>query len=712
MTLRSLWRRRGIRIALGIVGMVVVWPLLRLGFFMPAPPRPDDATFVQAQRVRILRDTYGVPHVFGDSDADAAFGAAYANAEDDFPTVQDIFAASRGKLGLLHLSKLALQNDYYVQLIRVEEQLVAGYASLPADVREVLDGYARGLNLYAYLHPKQADGRLFPMTGRDIAAGFLHKLPLMLGFTATLADLDKDEPKHVGAKIASRQGGAQDEFLGSNAHAVLGSRASDGVTRLNINSHQPWAGPVAWYEMQIASNQGWNMTGGTFPGAPFILHGHNDELGWAHTVNHPDLVDVYELVREGEHGYRYDGGVRQLESRQAVLPLDIGFFTLSLHKEVLWAEQGPAFETKHGTYAIRYAGIERGLSAIVQWFRMNKAHSLEQWKSAMAVAGIPMFNTVYADRSHIYYVYNALMGKRPEGFDYQSILPGDRSDLVFREYLPFAELPQVENPASGFVHSCNGSPFHAAGPVGSPEDHYSATYGIDHVDWNRTLRTLTLLGGDAKITPEAFDKMKFDRAYDRRSTMFNHVLDPLFASFVAKSADETRAMQLLREWDGDCQPESAAATIAILTYKSVDPEMRGEGDPHFDDPAAGLRDTLTWLKNGYGTVEVPLAQVQRLRRGSLDLGVAGGPDVMAAVYATREKKTLLGTQGDSYILLVDFDDAGVRSRSISNYGTSTHEDSPHYADQAPLFVRQELKPAWRTETEIRAHLEREYHPGE
>jgi penicillin amidase/acyl-homoserine-lactone acylase len=712
MTLRGFWKRRSVRIALGVLCVLVIWPVVRMQFFRAVPTRPDAATFQQAQRVRILRDSYGVPHVFGHSDADAAFGAAYANAEDDFGTVQDIFAAARGKLGLLHLSKLALQNDYYVQLVRVEEQLDAGYTRLPEDVRSVLDGYARGLNLYAYLHPKEADGRLFPMTGRDIAAGFLHKLPLMLGFPIALAELDKDEPKHVGSKLAMRSDDGFEQLIGSNAHAVLGSRSSDGVTRLNVNSHQPWEGPVAWYEMQIASTEGWNMTGGTFPGAPFILHGHNDTLGWAHTVNHPDVVDVYELVRDGATGYRYDGGVHQLESRQAELPLDIGFFTLTLHKEVLWAEQGPAFETKHGTYALRYAGIERGLVAIEQWFRMNKAKNLDEWKAAMALQGIPMFNTVYADRSHVYYLYNALMGKRPEGFDYHQVLPGDRSDVVWREYMSFVDLPQVENPPSGYVHSCNGSPFTAAGPIGSPQDHYSATFGIDHQDWNRTFRTLMLLGGEGKITPEAFAKMKFDRAYDKRSTMYTHVLDPLLATFVPKTPDETRAIQLLREWDGDCAPGSAAATIAILTYKSVDPEIRGEGDPHIDDPAAGLRDTLAWLKSGYGSIEVPLENVQRLRRGALDLGVAGGPDVMAALYATREKKKLLGTQGDSYILMVDFDEAGAHSRAISNYGASNRKDSPHYADQAPLFVRQELRPVWRTEADIRQHLDREYHPGE
>ena len=708
MKLPGPFRKRWVRVALALLCVLAVWPLVRTHWLLPKPPRPDAATYAHAKRVRILRDTYGVPHVFGESDADAAFGAAYANAEDDFLTVQDIFAASRGKLGLLHASKLALQNDYYVQLVRVREQLDAGYNQLPADVRAVLDGYARGLNLYAYLHPGEADGRLYPMTGRDIAAGFLHKLPLMLGFPGVLGKLDEDRPLHVGATLA--QNGSPD-FPGSNAQAVLGTRSSDGVTRLNVNSHQPWEGPVAWYEMQIASNEGWNMTGGTFPGAPFILHGHNQTLGWAHTVNHPDVIDVYEITREGNDGYRFDGGVRPLQRAVAELPLDVGFFTLTLHKDVLWTEQGPAFEGKQGLYAIRYAGIERGLVAIEQWYRMNRAKSFDEWRAAMALGGIPMFNTVYADRHHAYYVYNALMGVRPDGFDYTKLLPGDRSDVVFHDYLPYAELPQVLDPPTGFVQSCNGSPFNAAGPA-SIEDHYPATFGIDHRDWNRSLRSLSLLGGSDSITPQAFERMKFDRAYDRRSTMYTHVIDPLLATFEPKTPDETRALELLRGWDGDCAPDSAAATLAILTYKSGDSEIRGEGDPHFDDVGAALRDSIAWLHESFGRVDVKLADAQRLRRGRVDLGVGGGPDVMAATYAKRENTRLVGMQGDSYILLVDFTDDGPHSRSISNYGASNRALSPHYADQAPLFVKQELKPVWRTEAEIRQHLEREYHPGE
>ncbi|HEY2515878.1 MAG TPA: penicillin acylase family protein [Polyangiaceae bacterium] len=692
-----------------------VWPFARARLFLPSPPRPDDATFAEATRVRILRDTFGVAHVFGQTDADAAFGMAYAHAEDNFATIQDVLAAARGRLALLHLSKLAIENDYYAQLVGVREQVDAQYETLAPDVRAMLDGYARGLNLYAYLHPRKADGRFFPVSGRDVAGGFLHKLPIMCGFTSVLGAVMGDKPLHVGDRVAALDGPPPDASPGSNSHAVAAWRSTDGVARLNVNSHQPWEGPVAWYEIQIHSDEGWNMTGGTFPGAPFLLHGHNDHLGWAHTVNDPDLVDVYELVRDPArpHAYRYDGGSRDLEVRQASIAIDLRWFTLTVHKEVLGAVQGPAIETDHGLYAIRYAGIGENVRAVEQWFRMNKARSRAEWLSAMAIQGIPMFNTTYADRESIAYVYNALLPLRKPGFDYRAVLPGDRSDVVFHDYLPFAKLPQVDNPPSGFVQNCNGTPFQTTTGEGNPNpDAYPPEMGVDRDVTNRTLRSLTLLGRPGPISPEDFFRMKFDRFYDRRAAIYTKLLDPLFATFRPQNADEARAIALLRAWNGEAAGESPAATIAILTYKSFDPSIRNVGDPSFPTPDEALRDTVKWLKAGYGRVDVPLEEVQRLRHGKVDLPIGGGPDVLNATYTERRDHHLVGTQGDSYVLLVDFTAEGPRSRSIINYGASADPSSPHYADQAPQFVKHELKPAWRILDEIRAHLEREYRPGD
>src|SRR5258708_37199722 len=296
------------KVLLGVVAFalaLVAWQRIRHSL-RPRPGPPSLAALAQAQRVRILRDKWGVPHVFGQSDADAAFGLAYAHAEDDWPTIQGALAAARGQLGLLLLSKTAIGNDYYAQLVRVREQVDEQYGALPSDYRAVLEGYASGLALYCSLHPDEADGRLFPISGRDVAAGFVHKIPLMIGMAKVLQAIDGGPERRAGDALAleSIPPGPY-EIIASNEHAVLARRSTDGITRLNVNSTQPWEGPVSWYEAQIHSEAGWNMTGGTFPGAPVILHGHNDHLGWAHTNNAPHQIDVYRLETDDRRPGQY-----------------------------------------------------------------------------------------------------------------------------------------------------------------------------------------------------------------------------------------------------------------------------------------------------------------------------------------------------------------------------------------------------------------------
>ena len=181
------WKSRALFAAAALAAALLVVPPARRA--LRAPPPLTAGQRAQASRVRILRDSYGVPHIFGQSDGDAAFGLAYAHAEDDWPTLQAILAASRGQLGLLQISKTALSNDYYAQLIDVAGQVEAQYPKLPEDLQKVLEGYAAGLNAYAALHPGEADARLLPLTGRDIAGGFAHKLPLMFDLPGTLRAL-------------------------------------------------------------------------------------------------------------------------------------------------------------------------------------------------------------------------------------------------------------------------------------------------------------------------------------------------------------------------------------------------------------------------------------------------------------------------------------------------------------------------------------------
>ena len=684
---------------LGAAGLaLLVWPA----------PRVDPARLLPTRHydVRILRDTWGVPHVFGRTDPDVAYGLAWAHSEDDFQTIQGALLAARGRLATV-LGRAGAPNDYMVQLLRISEVVETGYErDLAPETRALCEAYADGINHYAALHPDQAMAELYPARGRDLVAGFVHKTPLFFGLDGVLRGLL--EPTASPSPPATP--------TGSNTFAVAPSRSADGFTRLAINSHQPWAGPVAWYEAHLHSETGWDAVGGLFPGVPLILHGHNRNLGWAHTVNKPDLIDLYALEMNPAQPtqYKLDGAWRELEVRSAAIRVKIlGPLSWTAHREVLWSVHGPVVRGPRGVFAIRIAGYG-DVRHIEQWYRMNKASRFEEWLDAMRMNALPMFNVGYADREgHIYYVYNGRLPRRPEGYDWAGIVPGNTSRTLWTESLPFDGLPQVKDPPSGFVQNCNSSPFQTTLGPGNPEEAaYSRTLGIETRMTNRSRRALELLGADEQITREEFDRYKFDVQYSTAS-MVAEGLGRLLAAPAPADALARQAQQLLRGWDLAATAESRTTALALMALMPTDEPEAGAA------PTPVLLQRLTaaahLLQEKFGRIDVPWHEVLRLRHGLVDIGLSGGPDLLHAVYGRPGADgRIAGVAGDSYILLVEWDGQGrVSSRSIQPYGSATLEArSPHYADQAPLFAAGRLKPVWMEESDIRAHLEREYRPGE
>ena len=458
--------------------------------------------------VNIYRDTWGVPHIFGEKDKDTAYGLAYAHAEDDFKTIQDILLGLRGKLATVY-GKDGAPNDYMVQLLRIWEVVESHYEyDLAEDVRSICEGYADGLNHYAVLHPNKVVKGLFPVSGKDIVAGFVHRTPLMFGLDRVLGKLVSSEKPEFAVDYKTIKSGPFDQtLLGSNVVAVAPSRSADGYTRIAINSHQPWTGPVAWYEAHLHSEEGWNMNGGLFPGSPVIFVGHNENIGWSHTVNSPDLIDVYELEIHPEDKNRYfiHGRWEELEVREALITVKLwGPFKWTIKRETLWSVQGPVIRNPHGTYAVRFSGYGE-IRQVEQWFRMNKSRNLEEFGEAMSMLALPMFNTLYADKNgNLYYVYNALLPIRSSGnYDWKGIIPGNTAYSMWRGYLPFDELPQVVNPKSGFLQNCNSTPFLATNGDDNPDkSFYPQNFGIELFQTNRALRAHETFGSDKSITRE------------------------------------------------------------------------------------------------------------------------------------------------------------------------------------------------------------------
>ncbi|MEE9608960.1 MAG: acylase, partial [Myxococcota bacterium] len=619
--------------------------------------------------------------------------------------------AARGQLAAVN-GREAAPNDYMVQLLRIWDAIDARYETeLSPRTRALLEAYADGIGHYAALHPEQVQPGFTPVSGRDVVAGFSHKMPLFFGVGRVLGELVAEEDE--GPRPPPRAAAA-----GSNAFAVAPSRSADGRTRLLVNSHQPWEGPVAWYEVHLHSEEGWDMVGGVFPGSPVVLHGHNRNLGWAHTVNAPDLIDVYalEVHPQDPERYRFDGVWRRVEVRPAPIRVKLlGPFYWTFQREVWWSLHGPVLRGPRGTHAIRYAGWG-DLRIVEQWYRMNKARDFAEWKEAMGVAALPMFNTVYADRvGNIYYVYNARLPLRAEGYDWSSPVPGNTSETLWTDYLPFDELPQVEAPPSGFVQSCNSSPYQTTLGPGNPQPgDFAANLGIERKMTNRSLRALELLGSDESISAVEFERYKFDMAYSRGSDV-GRLVEEILEAPVSEDPLVRDAVEVLRAWDLRTDPDNRSAAIGVL---SIQPVLTATGPGGRRAEAPELMQSLARvaraLLEAHGRIDVPWREVNRLRRGELDLGLGGGPDVLHAVYGGELRDgRVAGRAGDCYVLLVEWGPDGVSSRSIHQYGSATlDERSRHYADQAPLFVQRELKPVWMDLADIRAHLEREYRPGE
>ncbi len=685
--------------------------------------RPGSAESLQSiadkYDVRILRDSWGVPHIFGKTDADVAFGLAYAHAEDDFETIQDSLLASRGKLASVYGKKSA-PIDYMVHLFRIWDVVNEKYETdLSPEVRAICEAAADGANYYAALHRKEVKPGVMPITGKDIVAGFVQKVPLFYGVDDALKEIMRPKRKqNVSEKSATSSQLSFPGFampIGSNTFAVAPRRSADGKARIAINSHQPWEGPVAWYEVHLHSEEGWDMVGGVFPGSPVIHHGHNRHLGWAHTVNRPDLTDVYvlEINPENRNQYKFDGEWRDLEVRMAPIKVKLfGPITWTVRREALWSVHGPVIRRPHGTYAIRYAGMG-DIRQIEQWYRMNKARNFSEWQDAMRMRAVPCFNCGYADREgNIYYVYNALFPVRAEGYDWQQYLPGDTSETLWTEYLPFDEMPQVKNPASGFVQNCNSSPFQTTiGPENPRPEDYSPTLGIETHMTNRALRALELLSSDESITEKEFYRYKYDMAYSMQSDVARLVKE-LLELPASKDPVLQEAIEVLGKWDLRTNPDNTSAAIGVLTAEPVLMARYLGREPR--DMWKTFVDVAHKLKKAHGRIDVPWSRVNRLRRGSLDLGMGGGPDVLHAVYSSRlTNGTITGGGGDCYVLIATWDEDDVSSRSIHQFGSATiDKTSPHYADQSILFAKRLMKPVWLDEEEIRANLECEYRPGE
>ena len=692
----------------------------------------DYLTLGDKYQVVIERDHLGVPHVIGERDVDAAFGFAYAQAEDNWQIIHDTIPFYRGTNAAIN-GKDAATVDFLVQWLGIWETIDRDYETqLKPETRAWIGAFVDGINYYAALHPEQTNPSIFPLTEKDVVAGYMLRHLLFYGFDASITELfepQRQRPVSRGPADADQQARPIAEGVtignlpvGSNAIAVSAPFTIDGATRLAINSHQPTTGPVAWYEAHIQSKEGLNVMGGLFPSSATIGVGFTENLAWGATVNKPDLVDIYVLDMDPNDPMRYelDGEWQSLEVKDIEIEVKLfGFLPWTVTEVGLKSEHGPVIQNDHGTYAVRYAGMGE-VRQLEQWLAMSKAQNFEQWRDAMRIQAFASFNFVYADREgNTMFVHNSLTPKRLPSYDWTQYLPGDDSRLIWQDYMAFDDLPQVINPASGYIHSANQTPFRVSAEADNPnKDDYGIGDGFPTRMTNRADRGLELLAELESISEQQFFDIKHDKKYSVNSRAYAYLQQAASADLSDIQSDNLQSYQdaqtLITNWDlsTDIENRGAALSACVLGGEWLS-EQRGIDAPKALDELIRCTDLLMSTS---GRIDPLWGDVNRHVRGDLNVPVAGGPDTLRAIYGMGMEKDgyLTNVAGDGLYYQVSWDAQGdLKVRGVHQYGSATlDETSPHYADQAEDYANEILHDPLFDDARRQSKIERRYRPGE
>ncbi len=670
---------------------------------------------IDVSRIDIVRDSFGVPHIFAPTDEEVAYGLAWATGEDDFKTAQELLLVVRGKLGEVNGKNGAILDFmYYILDVDhvVEEQYETAYSP---KFKKILNHYAQGLNAYAAAHPEELlHKKLFPINEKDLVKSYTLTL-------AMLANVYIDIQKIFGDFIADYEGSLPE---GSNAFAYSSKKTTDGKAYLIVNSHQPLQGLFSWYEVHVCSEEGWNFLGGTFPGgaAPFL--GTNENLGWANTLNHPDFTDVYKLQMHptDKLKYKFDDGWETLEPIVAKVKVKVGFLKIPIKKTFYRSKYGPTIKNDNGYYSLRFvSGLD--IRASEQTYRMNKASNYTEFMEAMKMQAHPCTNLIYADREdNIYYISNGLFPKRNPKYNWTGVLPGNTSETLWSTdyFYPLDSLPQYLNPKAGYLFNTNNTCFNATGPLENL-DHtkFNPTFSYELEDNNRSIRAQELISQYDRVSYEDVKKIKFDNIFNEY--LFTSGCENLFmltALDPAKYPDIADAIAVGRDWNRSSDVDNKEAAFLFFAFyelsaKLVERASIYECNAFYEaEYVEALRNAKKHMLKHFGTLRVPLGDVQKLVRGDKVLPVGGGPDVLGAnttePYKNGMRKSFVG---DSYIMMCQYNKDGVEIETIHSYGASSKPDSPHYNDQMDLFVKNEFKPMTLDKATIYKDAKRIYHPG-
>jgi acyl-homoserine lactone acylase PvdQ len=722
-----------------LIGLCLVAPTSESGFSLMVTNSQDEL-------ITIHRDEWGVPHIYGPTDASVVFGVAYAQAEDNWWQVEDNFVRAIGRGAELY-GEDTLLDDYLARGLEIPRRSIEEYQSAPDRMRRLYDAYAAGFNYFLERHP-DTERRLLdrvepwftlalirfkyhhneylgyaglrrPHSQRALARAHIGATG---GNGRQPSELGRERPSLAWNANESAPNG--ERALGSNEWAVAGSRTASGHPMLLINPHVSFFGLSTYNEVHVASDEGLVFSGLTRFGFMLPYMGNSDHLGWAYTDNYGDHGDLYlEQIDTVGSRYMYGRVWRELTSWTEAINVRTANGLERREYRFDKTHHGPilGFTEDGRSLAVRLAKLDEG-GWFEQWYGMMRARSLQEWRSSLALLNVPYMNTMYADRDgNILYVYNHAIPRRSAEYDWSLPVDGSDPGTEWQGYHSLDELPQFLNPESGYLQNTNSDPFMATEGIELDREDFP-TYMVGPETDNRraqnSRRVLRALNG---ITLDDFAHA----VLDTRLIAADEWLDRLFAAFESlESGDPTRdrldkPIATLREWDREAGKSSVATTLFVLWANGFNPDRVTQTDRWIRE----LAGVVEGLQADWGTWEVPWGEINRIQRpdaaGLLpvddilpSLPVAGAPGWLGSVFTFHASKAetgkrYYGQHGNSFVKVVEFAPVP-RARSIFVFGQSGDPESPHYFDQAQLYSASEFKPAWFAREDVEAHARRTY----
>ncbi|MFT5142609.1 MAG: acyl-homoserine-lactone acylase [Rhodothermales bacterium] len=720
----------------------------------------------RAEVVSITRDDWGIPHVHGPTDADAIFGMMYAQAEDDFNRVETNFINSMGRMAEAE-GEESIYLDLRMKLFIDPVELEQLYDDSPRWLRDLMDGWADGLNYYLHTHPdvhSRVITRFEPWMalsfsegsiGGDIERINLRGLEDFYGgnprslVQSRPAAADAGGPESQMHAIARESSILDEVFVpdaefyseptGSNGFAIAPSMSATGEALLWINPHTSF---FFREEIQVTSDEGLNAYGAVTWGQFFVYQGFNEDAGWMHTSSGVDNIDEFlETIveRDGQLFYIYGSEEREVETEDIVVPYLADTGMAEKVFTVYRTHHGPIVRAEDGSW-VSIGLMDDPMNALIQSFTRTKAHNLAEYRANMDSHTNSSNNTVYADsEGNIAYWHSNFIPRRNTSFDYTAPVDGSDPRTDWDGVLSIDETPNVFNPANGWIQNTNNWPFSASGQHSPKQEDYPV-YVQTSGENARGINAVRVLGAGSEFTLESLTQTAFDPYLSAFAEMIPMLIEAYDSSpGGALKGSVAGPIAVLRDWNYSWAVDSVPTTLAVYFGEAVRAPLgaaareAGLSTTVFMTTAgsraimlSALAEAKATLEADFGTWEVAWGDINRFQRLTGDIVQPfddNGPSIPVAFTSSRwgslasfgastkpGTKKRYGTSGNSFVAAVAFGDS-VRAYAITAGGLDSRPESAHFNDQAERYAAGELRKVYFYPSELVGHVEETYKPG-